>query len=135
MRWSAPFLLLFATFLHAQDFASLNRKITKEPAYRHMPEYGLLVFGLQLEKKLWMVRDGDTLYIDRSGTGDLTVPDAKVTANLKASAPTEFEYLFEIGKLPGCPGEPSDVQLSTRRLSSLPELNEAMKKIVSKNPD
>lgn len=135
MRWSAPFLLLFATILHAQDLASLDRKITKEPAYRHMPEYGLLVFGPQLEKKLWMVRDGDTLYIDRSGTGDLTVPDAKVTANLKASAPTEFEYLFEIGKLPGCPGEPSDVQLSTRRLSSLPELNEAMKKIVSKNPD
>jgi len=133
LKYILLFLFLTPSSLYSQELSSIERKLTKEPTYRGKPEYALLVLGPRQEKKLWLVRDGDVLYIDRAGTGDLTQPSAKVIANAKASSPSEFEFTFEIGKLPGCPGEPSDFTISTRRLTSLPELNESMKQAVARD--
>jgi hypothetical protein len=32
----------------------------------------LLVFGTDARDRVWLVHDGDTLFVDRNGNGDLT---------------------------------------------------------------
>ena len=57
----------------AGDLAKVDRTLKKEPAYQSKaPKYCLLVFGPQAKTRVWLVLDGDTLYIDRNGNGDLT---------------------------------------------------------------
>jgi hypothetical protein len=38
----------------------------------------LLVFGPEAKTKVWLVIDGDTLYVDRNGNGDITEKDERV---------------------------------------------------------
>jgi hypothetical protein len=80
----------------AGDLAKLERRIGKEPAYRtKAPRYCLLVFGPEAKTRVWLVQDGDTLYVDRNGNGDLTDEGEKVTPKNKGQ-----EYrLFEAGDL------------------------------------
>src|SRR5262249_22450080 len=54
------------------DLARVERTVPREPAYQGQPQYCLLVFGPAAETRVWLVRDGDVLYVDRKGTGDLT---------------------------------------------------------------
>jgi hypothetical protein len=52
--------------------------LLKEPGYRATPGYLLLHFGREAEQRMWMVLDGDTLYVDRNGNGDLTDADERI---------------------------------------------------------
>ena len=61
-----------------QDVAWDLTPPVKEPQYRHEPRYALLVFGPQRQQRVWMVLDGETLYVDRNGNGDLTEPDERL---------------------------------------------------------
>ena len=54
------------------DLTKIDRTIAKEPAYKSKPKYCLLVFGPEAKTRVWLVLDGDTLYVDRNGNGDLT---------------------------------------------------------------
>jgi hypothetical protein len=72
------FLTAGAAPAPAVDLAKVDRGIAQEPAYRFQPRYCLLVFGPRAEFRVWLVRDGDTLYIDRNGNGDLTAPGARL---------------------------------------------------------
>jgi len=57
----------------ATTLSKIDRSIAKQPVYRTKdPRYCLLVFGLQAKYRIWLVLDGDTLYVDRNGDGDLT---------------------------------------------------------------
>lgn len=56
----------------ATDLSKIDRTIAKEPAYKSKPKYCLLVFGPEAKTRVWLVLDGDTLYADRNGNGDLT---------------------------------------------------------------
>jgi hypothetical protein len=56
----------------AADLSKIERTIAKEPAYGDKPQYVLLVFGAEAKSRVWLVRDGKTLYVDRNGNGDLT---------------------------------------------------------------
>lgn len=82
MRWILA-LTVLAGWLGsaaAADLTKVPRRITKEPAYAgKTPRYCLLVFGPEAEARVWLVLDGDTLYIDRNGNGDLTEANEKVT--------------------------------------------------------
>jgi hypothetical protein len=82
----------------------IDRSLVKEPAYRtKAPRYGLLVFGPQGKDRVWLVHDGDTLYVDRNGNGDLTDPGEKVAAEKKPGRdPEEDGYSFEVGELTVC---------------------------------
>jgi hypothetical protein len=63
--WSLP--------AYAVDLSKIDRRIVKEPAYQtKTPKYCLLVFGPEAKHRVWLVMDGDRLYVDKSGTGDLT---------------------------------------------------------------
>jgi hypothetical protein len=80
---------------------AIDRTIGKEPAYRtKAPKYGLLAFGPEGKDRVWLVLDGDTLYVDRNGNGDLTDPGEKVAAEKKPSGDPERDgYVFDVGDL------------------------------------
>jgi hypothetical protein len=56
----------------AADLGKIDRSLAKEPSYKGKPGYCLLVFGADAKTRVWLVKDGDTLYLDRNGNGDLT---------------------------------------------------------------
>ena len=62
----------------AADLAAARRPPAREPAYKNAPRYCLLVFGPQAQFRVWLVQDGDALYVDRNGDGDLTAPGKRV---------------------------------------------------------
>jgi hypothetical protein len=65
----------------AADLAKIDRSLRKEPAYESkQPQYCLLVFGTEAETRVWVVLDGDVLYLDRNGNGDLTDPSERIAA-------------------------------------------------------
>lgn len=84
----------------AADLSAVDRTIGKEPAYAGTPRYCLLVFGPDAKERVWLVHDGDTLYVDRNGNGDLTEPGEAVTAPRdKHRDPDETRYEFKVGEL------------------------------------
>ena len=66
-------LALAAVFASDADLTKIERTIAKEPVYQSpQPKYCLLVFGHEARKKVWLVHDGNALFVDRNGDGDLT---------------------------------------------------------------
>ncbi len=98
-------LLLTVIWLSASlafaEAPKFDRTIGKEPAYRSKaPKYGLLVFGPEGKDRVWLVLDGDTLYVDRNGSGDLTEPGKKVDVEKKPGRdPAQDGFRFEVGEL------------------------------------
>jgi hypothetical protein len=81
------------------DLAKIERSIAKEPGYRAAsPEYCLLLFGPKAETRVWLVRDGDALYVDRNGNGDLTEPDEVVPKPANLSTFSCGDVLSRDGK-------------------------------------
>jgi hypothetical protein len=70
-------LVLGASPLLAADLMKIDRTIAREPAYQSRPKYCLLVFGPSAKTRIWLVLDGDVLYVDRNGNGDLTEPEER----------------------------------------------------------
>src|SRR5207237_238026 len=63
-----------------------------EPAYQSKaPKYCLLVFGLDAKTRVWLVQDGDTLYVDRNGDGDLTGAGKRVKVKQQDNSFRSFE--------------------------------------------
>jgi hypothetical protein len=62
----------------ALDPSKIDRTIAKEPTYRLKPQYCLLVCGPDAKTRVWVVLDGDILYVDRNGDGDLTEEGKRV---------------------------------------------------------
>jgi hypothetical protein len=65
------------------DLTKIDRKITKEPKYESKPYYALLAFGPAAEKRVWLILDGDVLYIDRNGNGNFTDDGARILSSGK----------------------------------------------------
>lgn len=58
------------------DLAKIERKILRVPTWRSdAPRFCLLVFSPR--HRVWLAVDGDDLYADLNGNGDLTEPDEK----------------------------------------------------------
>src|SRR5262249_5846301 len=92
----------------AVDLTKIDRTIQKEPSYGSQPYYVLLVFGLEAAKRVWLVLDGDVLYVDRNGNGDLTEADERVPLDVAASkkihvVPGAYKAtnVFPIGEVAG----------------------------------
>jgi hypothetical protein len=133
---SLPLLLVClatASTVLGADLSKINRAIAKEPAYQSKPRYCLLVFGPEAKTRVWLVQDGETLYVDRNGNGDLTEASKRVLG--KGNKPGN--YLFEVGevqdgnrthtKLEVGVGELGDL---AEALRDLPDYN----KLVGSNP-
>jgi hypothetical protein len=52
--------------------ANLTRTLIKEPKYDSMPKYAMILLGNSREVQLWMVEDGQRLFVDKNTNGDLT---------------------------------------------------------------
>ena len=100
-RSSILTVLILSSFANAAvDLAKIERKIAKEPAYQSKPKYCLLVLGPEAKTRVWLVQDGDTLYVDRNSNGDLTEPDEKVMAEKRKDPdPDDRNYSFAAGEL------------------------------------
>ncbi|MCS6977486.1 MAG: hypothetical protein NZM31_10830 [Gemmatales bacterium] len=93
--YGVTLLLLGASLAKANesavDLSKIERRIGKEPAYQGKPGYLLLVFGPEAKHKAWLVLDGNTLYVDRFGTGDLDRPECRVEGKPHPCCPCVFE--------------------------------------------
>lgn len=100
-RW----LLFGAAFLtsltsgSAADLSKVNRTINKQPKYVGKPGYCLVVFGPEATDRVWLIRDGDTLYADKNGNGDLTDPGERVVAEKSGAARAFHVGTVRVGKL------------------------------------
>jgi hypothetical protein len=90
------------------DLTKVDRTIVKEPRYTSQPYYALLVFGREAKTRVWLVVDGEVLYVDRNGNGDLTEPNERVDLDRKATdkikvAPGEYKGMnvFDLGEVAG----------------------------------
>lgn len=71
-------LALATAHASAADLTKIDRTIGKEPAYETKPKYCLVVLGPEAKTRVWLVLDGDILYADRNGDGDLTAEDERM---------------------------------------------------------
>jgi hypothetical protein len=81
LTWAVGWIGLLAGAAAAggTDLATIDRSIRKEPAYQSKaPKYCLVVFGPEAKTRVWLVLDGDDLYVDRNADGDLTGAGEKV---------------------------------------------------------
>jgi hypothetical protein len=95
-------ILLSAGVAWATDLTEVDRAIKREPAYQSKPKYCLLVFGPQARHRVWLVVDGDMLYVDKNGNGDLTEEGERIKVPpFKASThPAHaWERSIEVGDL------------------------------------
>jgi hypothetical protein len=75
----------------AADLSKIDRRIAREPAYQSgAPTYCLLVFGPEARFRAWLVLDGDTLYVDRNGNGDLTEEGERVAVAGRTAGTVQF---------------------------------------------
>jgi hypothetical protein len=100
-RWllsAAAFLTVLAPGL-AAELSRVDRTIKKEPKYAGKPGYCLVVFGPEGRDRVWLVRDGDTLYADKNGNGDLTDPGERIAAEKSGTDLAFHVGTVRLGKL------------------------------------
>jgi hypothetical protein len=82
----------------AADLSKIDRTIAKEPAYRSpKPTYCLLVFGPAARTRVWVVRDGSVLYVDKNANGDLTDKGERLPADSHGRDFQPFEIADRAG--------------------------------------
>jgi hypothetical protein len=119
----------------AGDLAKIDRTIAKLPALKsEHPEYCLLVFGADLHKRVWLVHDGDVLYVDRNGNGDLTEPDERITADPDYSDPNDGIYWFKAGDVIDGQLEHKNLRFSWFKVDHLRESDPQLKEILDRDP-
>lgn len=93
--WMAVLIALVTglTPAAAADLSKIDRTIGKEPKYKNKPKYGLFVFGPEAKLHVWIVQDGETLYVDRNGDGDLTGKDERYILEFPNETKTGNGYL------------------------------------------
>ncbi len=100
MRLGLVAVLMLASVVVAADPPKLDWRIGKQPKYAGKPVYALLVFGPDANDRVWLARDGDTLYVDRNGNGDLTDPgEAVARTKPRKGREDEDGRTFDIGDI------------------------------------
>ena len=88
-------LALWAPSAKAVDWDKIDRTIAKEPIYQSKaPKYCLLVFGAEPATRVWLVLDGQYLYVDRNGNGDLTEEGERIAGKWSGR-----DLLFDAGTI------------------------------------
>ncbi len=100
LSWSAacaqPIVNPGAVDVESDVLKKIDRKIGKEPAYAKAPKYCLVVFGAAAKFRVWLVIDGDALYVDLNGNGDLTEKGEKFKLEIDARG---YSETCEIGEI------------------------------------
>jgi hypothetical protein len=103
---AAAVLALWPVPGRSGDLSKIDRTIRKEPVYQSKaPTYCLLVFGVEAKTRVWLVRDGDVLYVDRNGNGYLTEEGERVRSKGGQAA------VFEAGDITEADGQTKHTDL------------------------
>ena len=114
MRWLViPALLPLLTAVpgptQGADLRKIDRSIVKEPKYATAPRYALLVLGPAAERRVWLVQDGDVLYVDRNGNDDLTDAGERIAGKrdqIRRHDAERQRTVFVVGGITGANREP-----------------------------
>jgi hypothetical protein len=122
--------------LVAADLAHIDRRLAREPEYHSKaPRYCLLVFGPEARTRIWLVQDGDTLYVDRNGNGDLTEAGENVAAQQgDYTDPAEGVFFFEAGEVPDGKLVHKNLRVQVRKLDHLADRSEGVKQYLARQP-
>ncbi|MBI3407063.1 MAG: hypothetical protein HY040_01740 [Planctomycetes bacterium] len=118
------------------DLTKIDRTIKKELAYQtKSPKYCLLVFGPEAKTRVWLVQDGDRLYVDRNGNGDLT-EDGECIAAKKGdyTIPAEGVFEFEAGDIPDGNLVQKNLHIDIAKIDYLVDIDSDLKKRVAADP-
>src|SRR5688572_7002799 len=85
-------LILLVGAAPAADLSKIDKTIRTEPLYKGKPGYALLVFGPEAKTRVWVVRDGERLFVDRNADGDLTGPAEVIEPSKKRPAGAGSSY-------------------------------------------
>lgn len=119
----------------AVDLSQIDRSPPKLPTLQSAkPEYCLLVFGADAHKRVWLVRDGNVLYVDRNGNGDLTDPDDRVEVNREESNLDDGILYFHAGNIPDGERLHKDLRVSWYKVDHLADEDDRVKALMAKNP-
>jgi len=108
-------LFLLVAAARAVDLSSIDRTIRKEPIYKNTPGYCLLVFGLEAKTRVWVVQDGDRMYVDRNADGDLTASNEAIDASKVRNANSSYrdkEYVIGTIAPPDKTGPHTDFKIT-----------------------
>ncbi len=137
--WLAVCIGLFACLAQkviAVDLTKIDRTIAKLPKFRtEHPQFCLLVFGADAHKRVWLAQDGDVLYVDRNGNGDLTEPDERIAADPDVGKGQEGVYEFKVGDLSDGALVHKDLVVSTSDISFNASTDEKLKKLLDADPN
>lgn len=99
----------------AVDLKTVDRTITRQPDYKTLPKYCLLVFGPEAKTRVWLVEDGKRLFVDRNANGDLSDDGEPVpaidereltTIDFATKRPSELnDWDYEAGEIKTADGE------------------------------
>src|SRR5262249_46830849 len=116
----------------AADLAKIDRTIAREPAYQAKPKYCLLVFGPEAKTRVWLVQDGEVLYVDRNGNGDLTEPAERVVA--KKSDDADEGFSFRAGEIRDAMLVHKNLTVGIINMGYLADRDQRVKEFLAKNP-
>jgi hypothetical protein len=97
--WALLLLAISSAPAAATDLSKIDRTIAKEPAYNNKPKYCLLVFGSDAKTRVWLVLDGDTLYVDRNGNGDLAEEGERFVLKLDEYDRKRGQRVWKVGDI------------------------------------
>ena len=119
--------------LAADDLTNIDRTLRKEPTYQtKAPKYCLLVFGPQATTRVWLVQDGDALYVDRNGNGDLTEEGERVAAKLGTGTdPEQGVFQFDVGEVQDGERTHKSLKVSIGKLDSLADRDEQIRAFIA----
>lgn len=128
-------LLCLAGQAFAVNLEKVDRAIAKLPTFSaESQDYCLLVFGPEAAKRVWLVRDGEILYVDRNGNGDLTEPEDRITSDAKSSKPDEGVFQFAVGDLVDGPLLHKDLRVSWFKLDHLKDTDADVRAALASDP-
>ncbi len=122
MRYAVAYSALAALLLSnatasAADLKQIKRAIQREPAYEAKPKYCLLVFGPDAKSHIWLVQDGNRLFVYRNGNGDLTEGNEKVVLERGVDANADFRS-FKAGDIKDGPLTHKALSVTQYRVSA-----------------
>jgi hypothetical protein len=85
------FALLWEVHVSGVDLQTIDRTIRKEPVYQSKPTYCLLVFGPDASTRVWLVQDGERIYVDANANGDLTEPSESFAPSKREEFTTQVD--------------------------------------------
>ena len=128
-------LVCVPSALFAADLTKVDRTIGKLPELRSKsPEYCLLVLGPEAKTRVWLVHDGDVVYVDRNGNGDLTEGDERIAADPKWSKPEENVFSFQAGDISDGQLVHKDLRVSWSKMDHMRDRDAQVHKHLEQKP-